>query len=162
VNEMDEGSSLRSSEPPALFGAPEESDLSVAMKQIAILAWLHAEAVWLKGRERCMAETYSRLHAAVVAERSWLWTLASQLEADRDALRTQLAALHPESCFAVGFWGSRNTRYTCCLPNDGHTQHESGDVVWFGDHTPPCSCGRCPLTPSPKATSEASKEEARP
>ncbi len=44
----DDGSSLRSSGPPALFEAPEESDLSAAMKQLAILAWLHAEAVWQK------------------------------------------------------------------------------------------------------------------
>jgi hypothetical protein len=55
------------------------------------LAWLHAEAVWLKGRERYMAETYSRLHTAVVEERSWLWEFASRLEAERDALRAALA-----------------------------------------------------------------------
>jgi hypothetical protein len=48
-------------------------------------------------------------------------------------------------CGAVGFWGVRNTRFVCEL-RDGHESknHECGDVIWFGDHTPPCSCGRCP------------------
>ncbi|WP_373306077.1 hypothetical protein [Lentzea cavernae] len=48
-------------------------------------------------------------------------------------------------CGAIGFWGARNTRFVCELP-EGHDQkhHESGDTIWFGDHTPPCTCGRCP------------------
>jgi hypothetical protein len=62
-------------------------------RQRDTLAWLHAEAVWLKGRERYMAETYARLHEAVVEERSWLWDQASQLEAE---LREQCDAWDDE------------------------------------------------------------------
>lgn len=62
-----------------------------------------------------------------------------------------------ETCGALGFWGHRNTPFRCELakghdvteegkPGTGWAyRHESDDVVWFGDHTPPCSCGRCPV-----------------
>jgi hypothetical protein len=51
-------------------------------------------------------------------------------------------------CGAIGFWGANNTRYVCELPA-GHGKHhennaEAPGVIWFGDHMPPCSCGRCP------------------
>lgn len=52
-------------------------------------------------------------------------------------------------CGAVGFWGGRNTRFVCDLPAGHDKHHENNDsspgVIWFGDHAPPCSCGRCPL-----------------
>lgn len=75
---------------------------------------------------------------------------------------TRIQWRYLDTCNAVGFWGARNTRFECILPPGHDKNHESDDVIWFGDHTPPCACGRCPLTPSPEASSGASQEGAQP
>jgi hypothetical protein len=161
---MDEGSSLRSSEPPALFEAPEESDLSAAMKQITILAWLHAEAVWHYERavedwqgndERVLAENQRLADENELLREEldkvpggWEARVASRttLRAERDALRAHLADALEGMEDMVGYVGDYFREKW------GHDEYIARAKAALGTQA----------APSPEASSEASTEEAQP